>query len=791
MAYPAVSAGNDLRETKVTPRAPLALSILLAALAVAAPRPAAAAPARYLVFTVGEDGAPRPESAQRVELAAAPRSAPGAGLASALAEDGSGELWRAVLRDAAGAAIFETAATAPRYFRAENGLFGRPGGVEELPAQRSFVLRLPEAPGARLELSPAVGTGAPAGGFTGAASPLYVFEPDALLGDPSLPLAAYSSSLAATRLQPKAGDPGNRFDLLLLGDGYTGAEQGKFEGDAARLLSGFFGLIPYAQYRGFFNTTTLFTPSAQSGADHPPYRAGCGAALFPSCCADGEMLGDPLAGRFVDTAFGATFCAYNIHRLLVVDTARVLTAAAADPDWDRILVLVNDSTYGGSGGALAGAFSMHPDVVELAQHEFGHTFTGLADEYSDAAPSYPDCSDRFGPACEPNVTDETNRAAIKWGPWIEAATPLPTFGGDLGTVGLYEGARYRSSGMYRPQQSCLMNTLGTGFCKVCTEAFILALYRGGWGEPAGGIDYLESLDPAPGAVSLELPGSRVFSAGLLQPLGNTIEAVWRVNGVEAGRGASFTFAPASAGVYELRLETRDATPLVNPAMAGGLLAKSRAWTVTVTGSVAQAPTLLTVSPASGPATGGTRLTLEGSQFTAGAVVRVGGAAASDVSVESPSRITCSAPPGEPGKAAVRVETAAGAAELEDAFTYGSVTPCVPGAQRLCLGGGRFAVEVAWRTAAPASGAGNATVLPASPDSGLFWFFSENNQEMLIKVLDGCEINQRYWVFYAATTNVFFEVAVTDTRKGTVKVYANPLGTPAPPVQDLEAFASCP
>jgi len=63
--------------------------------------------------------------------------------------------------------------------------------------------------------------------------------------------------------------------------------------------------------------------------------------------------------------------------------------------------------------------------------------------------------------------------------------------------------------------------------------------------------------------------------------------------------------------------------------------------------------------------------------------------------------------------------------------------------------------------------------------------------MLLKVLNACGFNQRYWVFYAATTNVEFTLTVTDTQSGKVKVYFNPLDSPAAPIQDVSAFATCP
>ena len=115
--------------------------------------------------------------------------------------------------------------------------------------------------------------------------------------------------------------------------------------------------------------------------------------------------------------------------------------------------------------------------------------------------------------------------------------------------------------------------------------------------------------------------------------------------------------------------------------------------------------------------------------------------------------------------------------------------CTPDASRLCLNEGRFAVEVDWVTGA-GSGSGRVDAFQ-SADSGLFWFFSPNNLEMLVKVLDGCGINDRVWVFAAATTDVEYILRVTDTKTGEEKEYANAAGNAADAVTDTDAFAACP
>ena len=127
-----------------------------------------------------------------------------------------------------------------------------------------------------------------------------------------------------------------------------------------------------------------------------------------------------------------------------------------------------------------------------------------------------------------------------------------------------------------------------------------------------------------------------------------------------------------------------------------------------------------------------------------------------------------------------------------ATTDGVVAACVSGAETLCINNARFRTEVVWRTAS-ASGRGQALPIASAPDSGLFYFFSPSNLEMLIKVLNACvaSLGNRYWVFYSATTNIEFAVTVTDTQNGKVKTYFNPLNRAAPPVQDTDAFATCP
>jgi hypothetical protein len=132
-----------------------------------------------------------------------------------------------------------------------------------------------------------------------------------------------------------------------------------------------------------------------------------------------------------------------------------------------------------------------------------------------------------------------------------------------------------------------------------------------------------------------------------------------------------------------------------------------------------------------------------------------------------------------------------AAELLEGGGPPPPSGCTPDANTLCLNGARFEVRVQWTDFQGNTGAGNVVPGVSSPDSGLFWFFGPDNWEMLVKVLNGCDVNGNYWVFAAATTNVQYTLQVTDMQSGEVKTYTNPLGTSSPAITDAGAFASCP
>jgi bacillolysin len=129
------------------------------------------------------------------------------------------------------------------------------------------------------------------------------------------------------------------------------------------------------------------------------------------------------------------------------------------------------------------------------------------------------------------------------------------------------------------------------------------------------------------------------------------------------------------------------------------------------------------------------------------------------------------------------------AEPESAPVPAAVQACVPDSHTLCLSNNRFQVRTTWRTSDGSNGSGNAVGLTA--DTGYFWFFSASNVEMVVKVLDACPVNGRKWVFAGGLTNVQVTTTVTDTQTGLFRQYPNALGQPFQPLQDTNAFTTCP
>ncbi|MGH8499918.1 MAG: M64 family metallopeptidase, partial [Methylococcales bacterium] len=360
-----------------------------------------AAPGHYIVVTMDDTGKAQPVFYREVNFSEE-RSVTASMLKSTLHDADhlfiSGNGWADV-------------AEVPRFIRGEfaaNGIDGAIKSYKVEQQERSFALRIPKRAGARIKLE-----------YMGVRSELNV---------QTVVANASKLALANIEIKPPAKafiNSANRVDILVFGDGYTSAEQTLFNTDAENLRVAMFDYVPYKQYANFVNWTTAFIASTQSGSDHPPYQAGCTTS---SCCADTAAQSDPKAagaGIFVNTAFDAKFCTSQIHRLVTINSSKVYAAASAFPDWDQLVVIVNESTYGGSGGSIA-VTTTNTNARLIVIHEYGHTFHDLADEYTSAYPGFPACSDITSPACEVNVTNQADPVFVKWKSWFTPGNPIPT-----------------------------------------------------------------------------------------------------------------------------------------------------------------------------------------------------------------------------------------------------------------------------------------------------------------------------------------------------------------------------
>ncbi len=113
--------------------------------------------------------------------------------------------------------------------------------------------------------------------------------------------------------------------------------------------------------------------------------------------------------------------------------------------------------------------------------------------------------------------------------------------------------------------------------------------------------------------------------------------------------------------------------------------------------------------------------------------------------------------------------------------------CEPDAHTLCLQDSRYAVAVDWWQTEGERQRAN-VVHEGSNDSGLFRFFGEANWEVLVKILDGCSINEHVWVYAASSTNLGFSIQVEDTVTPERREYRNETGVPAAAVADADAFS---
>ena len=291
------------------------------------------------------------------------------------------------------------------------------------------------------------------------------------------------------------GDSASKLDLLILGDGYTAAERGKFESDAKRLLGVFFATSPFKERENDINVWGLVPASIDSGISRPSDHV------------------------YKRSALGTTYDTFDSERYVLTEENRKLRDIAANAPYEAIEIITNSATYGGGG-----IYNLYSTVAADTQfapyifvHEFGHHLAGLADEYYTSDVAYLPPAQKVEP-WEPNVTALLDPLKLKWRDLVAKGTPVPTpwpkdefekfqadsqarrrelraahkpesemnalFNKEMarttallngpavkGRVGAYEGANYEAKGYYRPQTDCIMFTRdAVGFCAVCRRA---------------------------------------------------------------------------------------------------------------------------------------------------------------------------------------------------------------------------------------------------------------------------------------------------------------------------------
>jgi hypothetical protein len=303
----------------------------------------------------------------------------------------------------------------------------------------------------------------------------------------------------------KSGDPARKVDLLIMGDGYTAAERGKFEKDARKLAETLFAYSPFKERRSDFNVWGLCPAAQESGVSRPS------------------------TGIHRRSPVGASYDAFGSERYVLTFENRAFRDLASFAPYDVVEILVNAQTYGGGG-----IFNLYSTVAAdslwapyLFIHEFGHHFAGLADEYyTSDVPTEP-TGERSEP-WEKNVTALLDPARLKWkvqaAKGVAVPTPWPKDPfekhareiharrrkiradnrpeGEMdalfleqmkdesallqadpafGKVGAFEGANYEAKGYFRPQMDCVMFSRNkVPFCSVCQGAIeqVIDLYAG-------------------------------------------------------------------------------------------------------------------------------------------------------------------------------------------------------------------------------------------------------------------------------------------------------------------------
>ena len=236
-------------------------------------------------------------------------------------------------------------------------------------------------------------------------------------------------------------------NIVFISSGYTAAEQTKFDTDVETLMrfvqlpdTASLSSQPYRRYFSMINFFKIWYPSAESGASHPA-PAGAGTSV----------------NNNLDCTYGATS-----ERILTCNRAKIqLVASHAPPDPTSTiyLIMVNDNTFGGTGGSGICTTYTGPEMKVIFIHEVNHAGADLADEYDYG---YAESQQIAMPNCHWSNT------GTPWERWVLAQIiPQPT------QVCTY-------SNYFKPTpSSCLMESNQPSMCPVCASHVLTRMYNHG------------------------------------------------------------------------------------------------------------------------------------------------------------------------------------------------------------------------------------------------------------------------------------------------------------------------
>jgi hypothetical protein len=363
--------------------------------------------------------------------------------------------------------------------------------------------------------------------------------------DPTNPLhtsisAAGAEAAWAVTTIVDSGPPANRIDLVLVGDGYTTGELNTYINDSSDLVAAFFNELPLDAYSSYFNVHRVDVFSTDSGVDN-----------------------DPVQGISKNTALDMGFWCSGIERLLCVNVSKALNAAGNAPGVDQVLALANSSMYGGAGYASSNLGTLAAQdfsAVEIAKHEFGHSFANLADEYDYGGPA-------TWPGGEPSdknvsIYDEPTMASLgaKWHLWLSAPG-----------VGTFEGAAYSQFDIYRPTFNSKMRNLGRPFESVNVERFIVNMYKD--------VAPIDAASP-PGVH----PSNAILFVDPVDPLTHTLDVQWSLDGtpIPGATGTTLALTPLGLGqgTHTISATVVDGTALVvDEENRLEFMTETRSWTI--------------------------------------------------------------------------------------------------------------------------------------------------------------------------------------------------------------------